>query len=98
MNWNITNVEKENNNDYDVINIIGFSPDYNNKCFHSSITKTTLKQALNIKEKLNISYYHEGYGLSIVNENLVYIIEVRFNEEEDTYKYLKNLSFINIIV
>ena len=31
MNWNITNVEKENNNDYDVINIIGFSPDYNNK-------------------------------------------------------------------
>lgn len=97
MNWNISNIETINNNGYEEIIINGFSPVEKNYCLKTIITKTTLEDALdskNDKYKLNKTDYHEGYGLSIVNKNLVYIIDIDLYENQIEYNNMKNKPFI----
>lgn len=87
MQWNISTVEKN----LDTLTINGFRE--NSKCEYMKckITKTNLKDAL---QNYN-GDYHEGYGLSIVNPDLVYIIDVTFYPSIINECLMKNKPYVS---
>jgi hypothetical protein len=99
MQWNISQVKSVTNNNFEELIIIGFNPDKKNECLKSTITKTTLEDALDDKynkHKKNQKDFHEGFGLSVVNRDLVYIIDVTFYTDEITYDLMKESPFIPV--
>jgi len=99
MDWNISQVKAITNNNFEELIIIGFNSNRKNECLKSTITKTTLEEALDNKYnkyKINLRDFHEGFGLSVVNQNLVYIIDVTFYIDEMTYEMLKESPSISV--
>jgi hypothetical protein len=93
QHWNISSVDRSVNQDnLEEITIYGFSPNDIDLCIKSVITKTTLDNALDPKydEFKNDGHYHEGYAISIINRNLVYIIDVKIFVDVDLYIQLQD--------
>lgn len=84
--WNISSVI----HDLDTITITGYCSNDIGTVLNCTITKTTLQNALN---EFNHNY-NEGHALSIVNPDLVYIIDVMFDiHKYNTYDNMKNRPF-----
>ena len=83
MQWNISSVKNINN----LIIIRGFNPNQPGSCLKSIITKSTLIDAINS----NIhGDFNEGFGLSVINENTVYIISVQMFTDNTMYLNMQN--------
>ena len=99
MHWNISEVKANTNNNFEELIIIGFNPEKKNECLKSIITKTTLEEALDDKYnkyKINLKDFHEGFGISVVNRDLVYIIDVTFYSDEMAYNLMKESPSIHV--
>jgi hypothetical protein len=91
--WNISSVDKSVNQDnLEEITIYGFSPSDVDLCIKSVITTTTLDDIFNPKydEFKNAGDYHEGYAISIINKDLVYILDVKIFVDVDLYIQLQD--------
>jgi hypothetical protein len=83
MEWNISSVKNVNN----MIIIRGFNPNNPGSCLKSIITKSTLIDAFNS----NIDGdFNEGFGLSVINQNTVYIITVQIFDDNNIYLNMQN--------
>jgi len=99
MHWNISEVKANTNNNFEELIIIGFNPDKKNECLKSIITKTTLEEALDDKynkHNINLRDFHEGFGISVVNRDLVYIIDITFYSDEMAYNLMKECPYIHV--
>ena len=99
MKWNVSQIHFQRNVIYEPkILITGFSQENENQVFDASIERTTLDQALS--EKNNIykvnGDYHEGYGLSVVSPDEVYIIHITFFQDMFRYHAMKQLPFCDM--
>jgi hypothetical protein len=83
MEWNISSVKRINN----MIIINGFNPNQSGSCLKSVITTSTIIDALN--SNIN-GDFNEGFGLSVINENTVYIISVRMFTDNIMYLNMQN--------
>ena len=92
MQWNISSVD----HDGDFTTITGFSPQLQNSCIRVIITKTTLEDALNIQGQRMNGNYHEGYALTIINPDEVYIIDIDMYQHINHYMDMQNRQFVHI--
>jgi hypothetical protein len=83
MEWNISSVKNVNN----MIIISGFNPNQHGSCLKSVITKSTLIDAIN--SNIN-GDFNEGFGLSVINQNTVYIISVQMFNDNNMYLNMQN--------
>ena len=89
LKWNICNITDSIDDDRnDIFVIHGISPTTQDLCLSSIITKTTLADAMSSKyDKYKYkNNYHEGYGLSVVNSELVYILDIEFHKNKNLYE------------
>jgi len=78
MKWNITSVKITENNQH--IEVEGYSLDDENMYFISKIKRITLNEIFNINHN-----FHEGYAISMVNPLEIYIIDLRFEKNNQNY-------------
>jgi hypothetical protein len=89
--WNVSSVVySHDNHNQPTIKIKGFDPNKRNSCFESKITKTTLANAL-----LNPNY-NEGYNISVVNPNEVYVIHIGFYSHVNEYMDMNSNNYVSI--
>jgi len=81
MEWNLTYVEKQANPD--ILTIKGYDESSFGTCIISTITKTNLKDALAIMDT-----FDEGYALSIINPDEVYIIDISIYIDKELYQIM----------
>ena len=94
MSWHISSVQPFNYNQImPTLQISGFNSDHPHSCFSSTITRTTLN---NVMSPNNIMYYHEGYYLSIVSPNEVYIVNINMFEDQNKYSDMVDEPYVSI--
>ena len=89
QDWNISSITRyDNNQNLPTIKVNGFNPRVQYMCIESIITKTTLINALNYNRN-----YHEGYNISIVNPDEVYIINTIIYDNINEYTNMSNQNY-----
>lgn len=92
MQWNISSVQHNG----DLSTIMGFSPVNHDSCIRVIITRTTLNDALNIEGQRFYGNYHEGYAITVINPDEVYIIDIDMYNHVNDYLDMQNGQFIPI--
>ena len=90
--WNISQVTQyDNDQNLSTIKVKGFNPRFKYQCVISTITRTTLANALHYNHN-----YNDGYNISVLNPNEVYIIDTTMYDNINEYTDMSKQNYASI--